>query len=108
MIETVKRGHVKCVNLLTKTGADVNWSLRITLDGITTLQQAAVTGDDNTMSLLIKSGADVAALIYAAKGGHVQYLDQLIKEGADVNVVDNKQCTAVQYAAGSGFKTMRI
>ena len=41
-------------------------------------------------------------LLFAAQGGHCECIDILIKAGADVNIVNEADCTALYYAAANG------
>ena len=84
---------MKCVSLLIKAGADVNYE---NYYGNTALQYAAENGLVGCMRLLIDAGADVnaarnkedynhAPLARAAKFGKTRCVDLLIQRGADVN-----------------------
>ena len=85
-------GHKDIVELLLKTGANVNETNKRR----TALFEASGKGHYNVMELLIKAGADVNALCWifsefqtalsvAARNGLHEGVDLLIRSGADVN-----------------------
>ena len=80
--------------------------------GVTALMNAAMTGRDKNVTLLIKAEADVnimsqcgnSAIAYASQFGHQNCLAKLLAAGADVN---NRQAsllfyTPLMYAAYNG------
>ena len=90
----------KCLNLLTKSGSDVN--------GVT-LFSVVEKGNVKRARELIEAGADVNAcstqgtpLFYAASKGRYECVDLLIKSGADVNHKSQYGTTALMRAARAG------
>ena len=90
LMKTSEKGHVQCVKLLVKEGADVNaWNDL----GYTALTYAAGNGHADVVNTLIRAGTDVndrdcngrTCLIHAVECGHDVCVNLLIKAGADVN-----------------------
>ena len=112
-MKAAKGGHVQCVELLLKSGADVNlWTADnkrskalmkrgLNNGGHTALYVAVVNKQPECVKLLIEAGADVniqcndtsynkiTPLLAAIKGGgNDQCAEMLVNAGADVNIVD--------------------
>ena len=86
---SVVKQHDKCMELLLKAGADVNWAGD---DSFTPLMTAAKEGYVEGVQRLIQAGAGVnirdkdhdTALILAGFGGHYECIELLLNAGADV------------------------
>ena len=93
----VENNHPKCLEVLIKTGADVNKKYN---QG-TPLICATQNGFDDCISLLIEAGADVNSknlygfplIIVAAQHGRYDCLKLLIEAGADVNTIVSQLAT---------------
>ena len=93
--------RVKCVNILTEAGADVNAVSKE--NGYTALMYASYSGFPKCVDLLLKSGADVnacadyggSALLETAKRYRSDCFKILLEAGADVNVTYNGGNTAL-------------
>ena len=91
--------------IMMETGVDVNFNK---LEG-TSLIEAAESGKEKHVEMLIAAGADVnvqheygpTALISAARWHHDKCVDILIAAGADVNLHE-EHCTALMEAAYGG------
>jgi hypothetical protein len=107
LTEAVRKGHVDCVEVLLKHGADVNV---VSNYGTTALMRAAEQGHVDCVEVLLKHGANVnaadnygwTALIWAATNGHSDCVEVLLKHGANVNAADNYGWTALIVAATNG------
>ncbi len=108
MTHSATRGHVDCVDLLLKSGADVNHA---NIFGESTLMATAKNGHYDVLGVLLKSGANVndkggngwlTALTSAAVNGHVECVDLLLKSGANVNETVHGGETALMKAAKRG------
>ena len=99
-----QKGCFEMTQLLIDHGADVNAEDD---DGQTPLAAAAhggpwkPVGDEQIISLLIKSGADVTFWL-AAEIGRVDLVERAIADGADVNAFDAHGFTALYHAAHNG------
>ena len=84
MIYAAENGNEICIDLLLRTGADVN--LRSN-DGFTALVKAAENGHDRCVKALLRAAVKSTkyALIAAALKGCEKCVHMLLKEGADVN-----------------------
>ena len=76
------------IEALVRAGADVNYGT--TYGGLTALEQAARSGSEENVRLLLKNGADVnahhgSALRRAVGGGYAGCVEILLQAGADVN-----------------------
>ena len=88
LMKAAESGHLQCVNILLKVGADVNKS---DVENYTPLLKAFQNGHQECMEALVKAGAfvnrhgvnNLPALCLALD--HIQYVETLIKVGADVN-----------------------
>lgn len=110
-------GHVRIVQLLLVTGADIS-AEPVKSGGRTALQAAAGSGHVEIVEILLAAQAAVnakpsnkfgrTALQAAAGGGHVEVVRILLAAKADVNATPCKDRgrTALQAAAGSGHVTI--
>ena len=89
LMYATQNGHLECVKLLVKEGADVN----LMAHDRTSLHAAAGRGHHECVEFLIQAGAEVNAnkpelrpvLLDAARSGSTKCIDILLKSGADVN-----------------------
>ena len=101
-VEIYRKGHVKCIDLLLKSGADVNvesdsWSRH------TPLFKAVKTKNLECVVLLCEAGACVnkadtdenTLLLKATSDCEHSYVDALVKMGADMNASNLKNETAL-------------
>ena len=108
-----ENGHTEIIKLLLEKGADVNakdWY------GKTALMYAAYYGHTETVQLLLEKGAkydplyktndDFTYLMAFARGGFINYCQELLNKGADVNAKIESGWdigkTALMYAAENG------
>ena len=83
-------------------------------DGDTALHLAAKNGNDVTVQLLVRNGADVnavnnvgnAALHVAANRGYASIVEHLVSKGADVNAANRVGNTALHVAANRGYASI--
>ena len=108
-------GHAKCVDILIKAGANVNFS-----DGKNfALGVAAESGNAECIELLIAAGADVnqaddrigfSSLTFAALSENPKCVELLLNAGADVNHQDRfgntALMTAIEYGKGGAVKIL--
>ena len=96
MYQAAKLGFLGGLNLLLKTGADVN--KRDRENNFTALEAAALHGHDECVEALINEGADVnvtneqspmCAVVSAVKSGSQRCFELLLNAGADVNLKCN-------------------
>ena len=88
LMKAAESGHLQCVNILLKAGADVN---KPDSENNTPLLKASQNGHQECIEPLVKAGAhvnrrgvnDCTALWLALN--HIQCVEALIKAGADVN-----------------------
>ena len=115
LILASENNRIQCVELLIKSGADVNQHDTLCY---TALMAAAEKGNHEIMEMLIEAGSDVDmehdngirsygnALTYATKNGHSRCVEMLIKEGADLDMqtYDRENgFTALMLAVKYGF-----
>lgn len=102
------RGHNDIVQKLIDAGAVVN---AVNAEGYTALSLAAMFGHCNTVRILAQAGSNLNVRDYStgstpliqAVYWKIDVMQQLLIElGADVNVVDNRGCTALMNAVWSG------
>ena len=82
-----QKSHIKCVNLILKSGVDVNQG---DTDGYTALMKAPKKGNKQIVNALIDAGGDVdsqnhigiSPLMIAAINGRDECVQDLIKSGA--------------------------
>ena len=102
------QGSYDCARLLLEKGQDIHAAG--TECKSTPLQFAALSGNDELVSLLLRYQARVnsqntsgkAALHFAAVGGHVSIIRALIAAGADPHLEDEQGRCARQYADNKG------
>ena len=93
-------GHEDCVDILVKEGADLNCT-DILFDGDCRKNIGVKIGYTETCRDLFTLQDGGTPLIYAAAVGNIENIALLIQEGADVNLIRNKN-TALGMAAESG------
>jgi ankyrin repeat protein len=98
----IQEGHLNIVKYLIDNGVSVT---RKYSDGFTPLDQAVGEGHKKIIAFLIKSGADVnqktangTALHTACAYGKFEIAKTLVKNGANVQIKDEKGWTAKSYA----------
>ena len=105
LITAASMGHVRCMELIIQTGADVNLN--------SALVQPAVYLQVECVEVLIRSGADVNVLFHqdkslilirAASLGYMNCARMMIEAGADVNIADAIGETCVMKTARNGFE----
>ena len=107
LLRAADTGHLICMELLVKVGADVN-KPRNSEDGETALMKTAKEGYAQCVKLLMKSGADVnlatknkncnpnfTALVKATESGKTECLKVLLEAGATVNTKNISGRTAL-------------
>ncbi len=107
----VEQGHPQIARLLIEHGADVN--ARSARDFVPLLF-AAQRGDLDSVQALLAAGAELdgatpewgSALVAAAARGHEAIALFLLEKGADPNVADSNQITALHYAMLQGLAHM--
>ena len=127
LIIAAENGHVQCLELLIQSGACVSID---DTSGRTPLMAAAENGHDSCVEVLIREAArfdlegknnesfpyvdwpqqneeedffiNLTALMYASKNGHATCVNLLLKAGADVNLKDRDDMTALMYGAANG------
>jgi ankyrin repeat protein len=114
LMNAALKGHIEIVDFLISKGADVglmdNWGNTALIDSAKYAREATC----DIIALLVDHDADVnaknklglTALIFAARGDHVENIDCLITEGADVNAKSKSGETALKFAEMSGRKDM--
>ena len=103
----LQEGHYKCVQLLIQAGADVNTvhneGVDITNEVRPILLFAAKRKNKDCAELLLRAAVDVhvcysrnqkTTLMYAARNGWGDFMDSLIKAGADVNAKNKDSVTS--------------
>ncbi|KAK0399896.1 hypothetical protein QR680_003264 [Steinernema hermaphroditum] len=103
------QGRVEVVRLLLKYNANVEHRAKT---GLTPLMEAANGGYSAVGKLLLEASADPnaapvpsskdTALTIAADKGHYQFVDLLIRHGANINARNKKGCSAVWLACNGG------
>ena len=116
-------GNIEITQLLLEKGADVNdicyseatYAFNddpTQFPSGTVLAVAAEKGDYTMVDFLIANGADVnkwagtVPVIVAARDGHTQIVERLLREGAQPNREDGDYKTALYYATAYGFPKM--
>ena len=112
----VRHGHEQAVRVLVESGADVNFSNKLT-DGAASALQAAVDTSDfkesqlRILQYLLQKGADVkgrnaagwSPLLFATDHGHREAAKELIERGADVNATDQNGNFPLLLASCNGY-----
>lgn len=104
--------HERVVKLLVDSGADIH--VRDD-DSSTPLHLAAGSGVEALVRLVMAKRPDLdaqdvngdTALLIAIQGCHVAVVKFLVEEGADVNVANNENLTAIQWASHHEDKAMK-
>lgn len=98
-------GHTEIVNYLLGHGANKNARNR---RGLSPLQIGAMHGHLSTIKSLVGSvlPGDEPVLVYAAGGGHILVVKELLKYGADPNQVDEQKTTPLMAAANKGYSAV--
>lgn len=102
-------GQSEIVQLLLDRGADIE----ATLNQKTVLMMAAVTGNYDTVTVLVRAGANqdvqdptsygMLAFHHAARQGNLEALQAFLDLGTDPDVLENTQSTALMYTAYYGY-----
>lgn len=106
LVYAIRTNATKTVNLVLLRHRALNVKIP-SLRGETPLMLAAIKGDVDLAQTLLFMGADVnvnfgwTALHYAAVSGQKPMIDLLIKNGAEVNAVTERQVTPLYMAARS-------
>ena len=108
LLDAIKSGDAKTVELLLKNGADPN---KADKEGRTVLMVAANYGYEKITQLSLNKDADpnkadnngFTALYFAAQNGHLNVVKYLVKKGANVNKANNKGFTPLYIAAQYGL-----
>ncbi len=103
LIEAASEGFWEIVQLLIKARVDVQGADN---DGTTALRGGCFKGCDRTVNSLVSAGTEVNAkdrrgwtpLFYAVRGGHLEIIEILRKEGADEKHTDSEGRTAKNVA----------
>jgi ankyrin repeat protein len=103
-----RAGYQDIVELLLERKANID---AINLDGVTALMWTALEGHEKIAELLLERGADKKAaniydsttIMYAAVGGNKEIVELLIKN-TDIEIKNNKGCTAFIAAVLGGHK----
>lgn len=104
LVYAIRVDAMKTVNLVMLRHRALNVKIP-SLRGETPLMLAAIKGDVDLAQTLLHLGADVnvnfgwTALHYAAATGQKPMIDWLIKNGAEINVVTERQVTPLYMAA---------
>ena len=119
----VEKGYANIVKLLLDEGADPEIA---TVLGRTTLMAAAERGDELLVGLLLErggevnaverpelgyggrrhKGSDMTALMFAARGGHDEVVDLLLRAGAIASIHNSVGKTALQQALDNGHEVV--
>lgn len=107
--EAVKQMHASVAHKIKKAGGKLKWD-EVTAAG--ELCQAAKTGNQERLTVLLESGAKVnagdydqrTALHLAASVGNLSIVEQLVEAGAVTNVVDRWKNTPMRDAIRGGHK----
>lgn len=109
LMKAALNGHYPAVRKLLDKGAEVDL---VDKGGYTAMMLAASNNFADVVELLLENGAEVdhveqthgwSALIWSAKRGHIDTVKVLLQYHADRSIRDDKQMTALQYAAQHGF-----
>ncbi|MDD5456116.1 MAG: ankyrin repeat domain-containing protein [Candidatus Margulisbacteria bacterium] len=109
LMQAVLGKHVRNVQKLLKSGADVNHK---DITNTTSLMFAAQIGKKELFEVLLKGGADInarnnggwTALMFAAVNGHKDIVEMLLKKKADKNIKDADNWTALTLALSKEHK----
>ena len=122
LIIAVKNGKLDCVKILLKYNADVEgkgdfefalYQCPYFWHCVTPLCVAAAYGNLQILSCLVENGADINAaansvrghtpLMFAVHESHIDAVNYLLDQGADVNVQQGSGYTALHIAAANGY-----
>ncbi|CEG45737.1 FOG: Ankyrin repeat [Plasmopara halstedii] len=101
-LEVARLDDAKTVQLCLESGQNVNESDHL---GRTALHWAAMSGSDEVLSLLVRSGVYIdqkdtldglSALHYAAFYGHIKCTRLLVVAGASLTIMDNRKLNPLQ------------
>ena len=101
IVEACRAGDLAGVRAFLAAGGDVNKTRQY---GRILIEQAAASGQNAVVRLLLESGANMGeALLSAAQNGHAGTVEDLISQGANVDeACDERADTPLMTAAGSG------
>ena len=108
LILAAMKGHTVCVEYLIQNCAQLDLKDK---DGLTALHRAAVRGHLEVMKRLVGAGQDVnqrdrgterTPLMCAAVWGHTDCVEYLIQKGAQLDLEEKNNQTALHYAAMGG------
>ncbi|MCP4354213.1 MAG: hypothetical protein GY793_01025, partial [Proteobacteria bacterium] len=115
LIGAAEKGHMDAAKILLKEGADVNpldKNRTPKKQGNPAMLKAAYNDHIDMVKLLLKNGVDVdqrgeqfdwTGLIWAAGKGKKEFVKLFLKQGADINAIDNVDYTAINFAASEGY-----
>lgn len=114
-----RNGHIKSVQLLIQSGADVNPVASVENRKWVPIHYAAQFGHADVVEFLIKSGVDketktgfgLTPLVVGAEFGHAKVVELMLSLKAEKNVQtieDNHRMTALHYAAVGNFKDVLL
>lgn len=109
LMEAAASENYEVIKYLIDKGANVNVQNKLGADSLTI---ALASGDATLATLLLDNGANpnhmwnkknFTHLMNAARSGHREVLNVLLKYSAEINVQDDQGNTALHYAASQGF-----
>jgi len=109
LMKAALNGHVEAVKKLVDKGAEIDLMDK---GGYTAMMLAASNNFSEVVDLLIQNGADInhielthgwSALIWAAKRGHRETVEVLLKHQPDKMLQDDEQKTALDHARENQF-----
>ncbi|KAF7365667.1 Ankyrin repeat protein [Mycena venus] len=99
------KGYTETVRLLLRRGANIN---AMNEGNCSALKLALLQGHNTTFQLLLENGADTTTnnggtvLQLASKHGRTEIVHLLLEKGADINAMDEENCSALQLASLHG------